>query len=288
MVVQGLGKPDSCLVKLTGVYNSLKPAERAAAEYILQNKEEVIHLSITDLAERSGTSDATIMRLCRRLECRGFQEFKIKLAQEIVPPLNSIHEDLEDGDDLWTMVGKVFQANVAAIQDTFRNLDKESFVRAINALASARRILFYGVASSGAVARDAEHKFIKTGIPCAAYSDVFLQATIASLLGPGDVVVGISHSGATKAVCNSVEIARNAGATTIAITQASKSPITRIADIVLYTYAKESAYRDEAVSSRIAQLCIIDSLCLAISAQRQDLMIENLKRTRAAAATMRY
>ena len=151
----------SCLVKLANILAELHDAERRAAQLINSNPAGVIHCSITELAERSGTSEATIVRLCKGLGCKGFQDLKIRLAQEVVAPSYQMYEAIEKEDDSVTIKDKVFDSQVRALCDSLKVLDDDAFIRTVRALFSARHVEFYGTGGSGAIALDARHKFLK-------------------------------------------------------------------------------------------------------------------------------
>ncbi|GGF22890.1 hypothetical protein GCM10010954_22110 [Halobacillus andaensis] len=158
--------------------------------------------------------------------------------------------------------------------------DNDELNKAVEVIAEASFIEFYGSGGSGTVALDAHHKLLKLGIKSFAYNDSTLQAMSASVLSEKDVVIGISHTGATKEVLNALKLAKDAGATVICITNSSKSPITKISDIVLQTASKETLFRTDAISSRIAQLTIIDILVASIANQKYDYYLNNLQKTR--------
>jgi len=269
-------------------YSSLKPAEKRLADYIIEHEREVIHLSITELAEKSGVSETTVIRFCRHLGYEGYQDFKIRVAQKMVPSLTNIHEDLEEGDRPLAVARKVFNANIKAIQDTLRILDEDVFEKAVQALVSASRIVFIGEGGSGVVAKDAEYKFIRLGIPTYSNTDPYMKLATATLMGPKEVMVGISHSGSTKSTVEAVSLAKQHGATTICITQYQKSPITKVSDIVLPVFSKEVEYRSEATGSRIAQLCLIDSLYVEVAHRLGEKSWENIRKIREAQVGLRF
>jgi len=130
----------------------------------------------------------------------------------------------------------------------------------VEAIAAANHVYFIGVGTSGPNTLDAYNKFFRLGIPCSAHTDSHLQAMVISMVIREDVVIAITHSGGTKDPVYTLELARKRGATTIAITNFSRSPISRIADIVLYTASSETRFRAEALESRIAQVAIVDTL----------------------------
>lgn len=277
-----------CLVRLRGILPSLTSAESRVATYILENSDQIIHLSITELAELAKSAEATAFRLCKRLGYGGYQAFKIALASDLVKPLENIHQEITPGDNLSTIAAKVFHSNIEALQDTLTLVRDEILEKAVDALHKAERIEFYGLGGSAPIALDAFHKFMRVGIPCIALTDPHLQVISARLLKPGSVVFAISHSGSNRDIVESLAIARKAGAITICLTNYPKSPVTKQSDICLLSSSKESHYRSEAMSSRIAQLSIMDTLFVGVSLRRQDILLENLQKIREVIALKRF
>lgn len=281
-------KVPGSFVRLQGAYSGLRAAEQRVADFILKAPEELIYLTVTELAERTNTSESTVVRLCQKIGYKGYQEFKIVLARDLVEPTSAIYAAIEAEDDLATIKTKVFQANAQALRDTIEVLDDEELSKAVNALASARRIDLYGVGGSGPLALDAYHKFIKLGLQAVALSDGDLMAMSSALLGPGDVALGISHTGASRDVTDALGRAKANGATTIGITHRPTSPITKVSDITLVTAAKQTAFRSDASSSRIAQLTIIDTLYVGVAHRAHGRSLQMIERTREATAAKRY
>ena len=253
------------LLHIRSAYPTFRPAERKVADAILENPGQVIHLSITDLAGEAGVSDATVVKFCKRLGYKGFQEFKILLAQDVVIKQAPIYGEIELDDDVDTIKEKIFQANITALQDTAQVLSKNELEPAVQAIGDAGEIHFYGMGASGIVALDAEQKFSRIGLRASAFVDAHAQLTRAALLEPGDVAVGLSYSGETLEVVEVLEAARSAGALTIAITNYSASAVADAADLVLLTASQEDILRSGAISSRIAQLSVIDTLFIAVA-----------------------
>ena len=266
--------------RINAAMSKLRDSEKKIIEFIEQNQDEIIHLSITEVAERSETSESSVVRLCKRLGYKGFQDLKINLAKEVIAPEKQIHEVIEKGDDVVMIKKKVFQSNIQALYDSIEVCDDGQLKKAVDAIANARLIEFYGTGGSGAVALDAHHKLLKLGIKSFTYSDPVLQAMSASVLTKLDVVIAISHTGSNTDVLDALKIAKDAGATIICITNSSKSPITKISDIVLQTASKETLFRTDAISSRIAQLTIIDILVASVATQQYELYYSNLQKTR--------
>ncbi len=281
-------KVPGCFVRIQGTYSSLRTAEQRVADFILKYPEDLIYLTVTELAERTNTSESTVVRLCQKIGYKGYQEFKIMLARDLVEPTNEIYAQIEPGDSLTTIKAKVFQANAQALRDTIEVLQDDQLERAVHSIARARKVDIYGVGGSGPLALDAYHKLLKLGIPASALSDGDMMAMSASTLDENDVALGISHTGATRDVCDALERAKANGACTICITHRSTSPITKFADIKLYTAAKTTAFRSDASSSRIAQLTIIDTLYVGVALNDYDRSLDQIGKTREATAQKRY
>jgi RpiR family carbohydrate utilization transcriptional regulator len=281
-------KVPGSFVRLQAAYSGLRAAEQRVADFILKHPDELIYLTVTELAERTNTSESTVVRLCQKIGYKGYQEFKIVLARDLVEPATEIYAAIEPGDDLPTVKNKVFQANAQALRDTIEVLDDDQLQRAVAALSAARRLEIYGVGGSGPLALDAYHKFLKLGLQSIALSDGDLMAMSSSLLGPEDVALGISHTGASRDVTDALGRAKAHGATTICITHRQSSPITKVSNIVLVTAAQQTAFRSDASSSRIAQLTIIDTLYVGVAHENHERSLRMIERTREATAAKRY
>ncbi|TRY27558.1 MurR/RpiR family transcriptional regulator [Brevibacillus sp. LEMMJ03] len=279
---------ESVLAKLRAVYSQLSSKEQQVAGYILEHASDIVHLSITELSELCECADATVFRLCRRLGFRGYQAFKIALASEVTNPKQAIYQEINlEDDDVLSIAGNIFAANMETLRDTLHILNREELSAIIDWLAGAKRIEFYGSGGSAAIAQDAYHKFMRTGIPCIHHSDAHYQVMSASLLQEGDVVVGISHSGSNKDILEALRVAKDAGAKTIGITSYGKSPLVKLADCCLYTTSRETVFRTEALSSRLAQLFLIDLLYVAVSLRREAQTVENIQHIREAISLKR-
>lgn len=253
------------LLRMEAMRDSLGQAEKKVVDYILENPEKVIYLSVAGLAESSGVSDATVVRTCRKLGLSGYQDFKVTLAQDIVTPMQSIHEEISEDDSASVIVDKVFQGTMQALTLTHDSLDVDAVVKAVDAITNARRVIILGMGSSHSVAVDLQHKLLRLGIDAVAFTDSHMQTITASLLTKEDVVFAISHSGSSKDVVDNTKLAKSNGAVTISMTSIGSSPLSKITDIQLYTASKETRYRIVALSSRIAQEAIIDTLYTLIA-----------------------
>lgn len=266
----------------------LRRSEVKVAEFIPEHAQEVVHFSLSELAERVGVSEPTVMRFCRSLGFSGWQTFKIHLAQATIPQVRNIHESIEESDPPPELVAKVCRANIAAIEETLNVLDFKAVERAIDALAAAEKVIFHGFGGSAAVAMDAHHKFFRTSIPCEYIVDAHMAIMGAAMMNERQVFLAISHSGASRDVVEVLKVAAEAGATTIAIVSHSKSPVSKIADVTLRVAAQETDVKFEPMASRIAQLCIVDILTVGVELRHKDEFYANLAKTRAALASKRF
>lgn len=277
-----------CLLRIKSAVEMFKPAEKAVAAYVLSHPEQVMNMSVSEAARDIEVGESTVIRFCRALGYKGYQEFKLRLAQDLVEPVEFIHENISFADNSIELAQKVFQTNIKAVEDTSRVLDPEMIEVAARALAGARKVDIYGVGYSSFTALDAKLKLARLGLIADAYGDAHLQAMAAASLAKGDVAVGISHSGSTKDVVDALNAARKCGAITISITNFSPSPITRISDLVLLTASPESPLGGEVLTSRIAQLCVIDVLSVALAVELGERCLDLIKKTSEAVKKKRY
>lgn len=250
---------ESILHKIRSLYTQMGPGEKRIADFTLRQTADVLTCSISDLARRCGVGDATLVRFSRRLGFGGFQAFKLQLAAEL-GSTSSLGREIERTDSCY----EIFQKQLREIELTLKNtesvLDKAVMERAALALMSAPRIAVFGLGNSAAVATDMAHKLLRVGLSAQACCDNHLQAIIASHLSRGCVAVGISHSGASRDIVEALQLARAAGATTLCLTNHGDSPILVVSDMALFTKAEETSRSLLALSSRLAQLAIIDAI----------------------------
>ncbi len=269
-------------------YDNLRRSERKVADSVLANAEQIIHYSVSQLAEEARVSDPTVIRFCRSLGFKGFQDFKIRLAQSVVPTVRTIHESVDENSEPPDLVQRVFEANIDAIRSTLKTLDFSTVGAVVDALTHANRIIFHGLGGSAAVAMDAYHKFFRIGIPCVWLDDVHMALMAASMMKPREVFVVISHSGASRDVVETAEVAAATGATTVAIVSYSKTPLAKVVNHTLRVGSAEIDFRFEPMASRIAQLSVIDVLSVGVSLKRSDEVIGNLSKSRRALARKKF
>lgn len=273
------GPVDNALTRIRLGYANMPSRARNIADFVLREPGLVVAMSITELAERVGVSEGSIINFCRKIGLTGFQQMKLSLAQEIVQPVQFIHEDLHPGDGTETVCRKVFHSGIQALRDTLTVLDPDRLDRAAEIIRAAKRVEIYGIGSSAPIADDAHYRMLRIGIDAKAVTDSHVQAISASRTGKDVAVLTISHSGATHETVNATRLAHEAGAPTIVVTNFSRSPIHAVADVLLFTMARETRFRTEAMASRIAQLCVIDALIAKLALSDYDNAAKTLRET---------
>ncbi|MBI4666596.1 MAG: MurR/RpiR family transcriptional regulator [Nitrospinae bacterium] len=265
--------------RIRGVVPSLQPAERRVAEYVLAHGEDLLAQSVGEVAAAADVSEATVIRFCRTARFLGFADLKIALARELVTPIASaIHEDITEKDDTATLARKVFGANIQTLNDTLSVVDAKAVDKAVDMLAGAGRILVIGVGTSAPIAMDAYTKFMRLGLSVTVQTDAHLMMMEAALLSKGDMIFAISHSGSTKDPVETIKAGKGAGARAVAVTNSFLSPIAKASDVALITASKETRFRSEALSSRIAQASILDLLYVALGMRDRKRTLSCIRR----------
>ncbi|MFL0251853.1 MurR/RpiR family transcriptional regulator [Clostridium neuense] len=255
------------LIRIKEIINDLNPSEKKIAEYILKTPKEISDLSIKDLADKSGSSQSAVVRLCKILGYKGYKEFRITIAKDTAKANKdeNMYNDINPQDDIDTIIKNISYNNKKSIDNTVEVLSKEALEKAVKVISKADKVDFYGVGASYLIALDAFQKFTRINKNVRATSDTHLQIEFASNLKKGDVAVAISYSGETKDTFESIEVAKNAGATTISITKFGSNSISNLCDINLFVLSPEITFRSGAMSSRIAQLNVVDILFTSVA-----------------------
>ncbi|HYF88339.1 MurR/RpiR family transcriptional regulator [Azospirillum sp.] len=273
------------LARIAAVRDQIRPSERKLADYAMAHPGDVINLSMAELAERVGVSEPTVARFCSALGCRGFREFKIKLAQDIAGGMPFLHQDLSVDGELnadggvpgAVLAGKLFDRTIATLMQVRNNLPADAVDRAADVLATSRRIEFYGSGNSGTVAEDIQRKFFRLGIPTVAYTDSHIYFASALTLTQGDAVVAVSSTGRTRDILDAVQNARKAGADVIALTR-SGTPLAEMATVSLVADIADDFDIHSPMTVRIAHLVLGDILSIAVALRMGDTLQERLKR----------
>ena len=239
-------------------YDSFSKSEKKIADFLMENPHSILPLYITDLAEKCGTSEATVVRFSKHLGFKGYQQLKIAIAQE--SQSRPINENITPNDSAGDIFQKVCEDIYCSLEKTKRTINSEKLDACCKKILLADRVLVFGLGNSASIAQDASHKIFRLGLNAQAYTDNHMQAIASAHTNKNCVVIGISHSGASKDIVQAMQTAKQNGATTIAITNLNKSPIDKVSDIILSTVSDETNYRILGLSSRIAQLAIVDTI----------------------------
>jgi DNA-binding MurR/RpiR family transcriptional regulator len=256
------------LPRIRSLLPSLSPSDARVARAVLDDPAGAVTATAEALARRAKTSSSTVVRCCQRMGFRGYRHLQFSLVGEVrTQPLH--HGDIVDADPMGTVLLKVFAAAAHTVAEGVRTVDHDRFEKAVKAIAAARHVLFVGVGTSAPLAQDAAYRFRTIGVQADAPADVHVQHVASRLLRRGDVCVAITHTGATRETVMTLRAARDVGATTIAVTSFARSSISRFADMVLVSGGPEQSFRHEAMASRLAHLCLLDALYVAVAMRSQ-------------------
>ena len=251
-------------IHIHGMQDSLPRACRQICAYILENPSQVLQLSVHDLAQRSGTSDATVIRLCRLVGFDGYRAFLISLSSALTSAERQQEggrfTDIQADAPMTSIIDNISRANQQSIRDTLKVRDAALLEAAVQRLARAEHIIFCGLGASGLVCMDAEQKLMRIGKNCRAYVDGHAQLTAAALMGPGDAAFLVSNSGETTDILDTLALLNENGVCTISLSRYGRNPLAEGSDIPLYISTPEIPFRSGAMGSRIAMLNVIDIL----------------------------
>jgi RpiR family transcriptional regulator, carbohydrate utilization regulator len=267
------------LEKITQHNAAFSKSERKVAEVILANPQTAIHSSIATLAKMANVSEPTVNRFCRRLDTKGYPDFKLHLAQSLAngTPYVNRHVEEHDGPEEYTK--KIFESTMASLEVARQSVDIQTINRVVDLLTQAQKISFFGLGASASVAHDALNKFFRFNVPVVYFEDILMQRMSCMNCTEDDVVVLISHTGRTKSLVEIAQIARSNDATVVGITS-KDSPLGRECNLVLSLDVPEDTDMYMPMASRIAQLTLIDILATGFTLRRGNKFRENLKRVK--------
>jgi RpiR family transcriptional regulator, carbohydrate utilization regulator len=253
------------LLKIRSLYESLSQTQRQLADYILDHGDDIPFLSVHGLARAAGVSVATISRFAREVGHNDFKEFKTQLGKDSLASVAGIYRAITRGDSDEDVIEKVFLGNIKSLEETLKIVNRDDLIRAARTIAISERTVFLGVGSSGNIARDAALRFAHLDVQAEAYCDSYEILVHAARIKKGDVAFGISHTGRSTTTVEALELATSNGATAIGMSNFLKSPLHEKSSIFLCTSFPESRVEAAALSSLIAQTCLIDVLYLLVA-----------------------
>ncbi|MEU7908397.1 MurR/RpiR family transcriptional regulator [Actinoplanes sp. NPDC049118] len=278
------GESGGLLVRLRIEGPTMPEALAKIAEAILGDPETAAHASIVDLAERSGTSTATVTRFSRALGFKGYANLRVAVATETGRAEQArwetdISGDISPTDPLGNVLDVITAADTRAIQATAAGLDTTAIERVAAAIAAAGRVEIFGLGSSGTAGSEMAFRLERIRIPVRYRADTHTALTNAALLGPGDVAIGLSHSGRTREAIETLAEAADHGALTVAVTSFARSPLAEVADVVFTTSVHETTFRLAALSALHSQLLILDLIYVAVAQRTYERTTEALELT---------
>jgi DNA-binding MurR/RpiR family transcriptional regulator len=276
---------DAVLARTRAMLPNLPTALQRVGEQVLSAPAGVARSTILETAERSGTSPATVTRFCRALGLPGYADLRLAMAEETGRSSSvagweiDIGREINPTDPLDRVASLVATAEIRAIQETVAQLDLGAVDHAAEAIDKAGRVDLYGVGGSTLVAGKMQLNLHRIGVPTWVWGDVHSGLTSSVLLKPGDVAIGISHSGATQETLEMLSVAASSGATTVALTNVPDSPLVEVADIVLTTATHETTFRPAPMASRLPQIIVLDLVYVAVAQRRHEQTIAALRIT---------
>ncbi len=250
--------------KVESYYPALTKSEKKVADYILANFEDIMYLSVTELAELASVGETTIFRFCKKLDFKGYPEFKLLIAQDIV----NLEKVDESKSSSFTSIIK--ESIITEVNECYQTLDEAVLGDAIEVLSHSERVFFFGVGSSGITAMTAKERFMRIGFLTDVATDAHRMNMVSSVLSEKDTIVAFSLSGATSDVLESLTIAKENGVNVIVATSYVKSPMTKVADLVLQTSGKSNLIEGGSLANSISQLFIVDLFVTGIMLLDKD------------------
>ncbi len=275
------------LEKIANEIDTFSKSERKVAEVILASPSTVIHASIAALAKQANISEPTVNRFCRRLDTKGYPDFKLHLAQSLANGTPYVNRHVDENDTADEYTAKIFESTMANLDLARKSLSPNLINRAVDLLTQANKISFFGLGASAVVAHDAQNKFFRFNVPVVYFDDILMQRMSAINSTQGDVVIVISHTGRTKSLVEVAHLAKENDATVIGITSAG-SPLAKECHIILSVDVAEDTDLYMPMSSRIAQLMLIDILATGFTLRRGAKFRDNLKKVKDSLRSSRF
>jgi len=272
---------------LTDALPGLIKSERKVAEAILSDPESATGSSIASLAKRANVSEPSVNRFCKRFNTAGFPDFKLKLAKSLVSGVRFVNRNVDPNDTVESYTPKIFDSTINDLALIRDSIDHSVVNAVVDQLIQAKRVYFFGLGTSGSVARDAENKFFRFNLPVSFHDDVLMMRMLASTGSAGDVFFVISHTGRTKEIIDIAEIASKNGATVIALTSSS-SPLTAVSSIALEVDVPENTDEYMAMTSRIVHLVVLDVLATGFTLRRGPDFLPHLEKIKNSLKPTRY
>lgn len=255
----------SCIYRIKENMHTYTDTEKRIAEYILENKDEVVNFSSQHFAKEINSSAAAIVRFSKKIGYNGFTHLKVELARDHSEEEQSFDKLIKEEDTIETMVRKSHYSNHRTFDNTYKLLNLEVLDASIAAISNARRIYLLGIGGSGIVCQDLYHKFVRIDADVVYFDDFHLEMSSLTHITENDVTIALSYSGQTREIIMAQKLAQDKGATTIAITQVGRNELSKNSDFVINIPKEESEVRLGSIASRFSMLAISDLLYLGVA-----------------------
>jgi RpiR family carbohydrate utilization transcriptional regulator len=266
-----LGSPREVQARVRAHLSGLQAADARVARVIVEHPNVVIYKSASEVGELAEVSSATVVRCAQKMGFKGFHDLKLALANELaVFEQARATQRAVGGDPRIAALAEITQAGAESVRDAAALVDPETFDAVVDAIAGARRVVFFGVGTSAPLCQDAAYRFAAIGVLAEAPVDAHVQHVVARLMSDEDVCVVVSHSGSTRETLSAARAASDAGAATVGITSFATSPLTELVDHAIVAGSRELALRLEAMASRLAHLAMLDALLVAVAGRDQS------------------
>ena len=256
--------------QIFSIYDSLYYAEKKDADYLIAHQEDVINMSVSELAQNCDTSQATIIRFCKKIGCGGFHQLKLKLAGEQSRQEEPVASNEINIDNMEQSLHNIMTSKVEEIKATFHNFDKKDLRQVVDAVLKADLIEFAAMGNTIPIAMDGTYKFNQLGLHAVTSPIWETQEAFARTMKEGDVFFAISASGASKRLIRMAEIVKKRGGVTVVITNQSRAPLTEICDHVIITATREHVFYDQVSFTRMAAMAVIDTLFMLLLSTKDD------------------
>lgn len=264
--------------KIKNMYSGFHRVEKRIADYILAHPDTVADKSMTEIAEALHIAPSSVIRFSKILGYEGYRDMRLAFAKHTSVKVNgTVFANIEASDPPQVLIEKVFHQSIEALQSTLSFLPVDAMTQAIDMMDRASKLLFIGVGSSAPLAQDIAYRLCRVGFPASAVTDPHMARIYASMLSEDCAAVGISHTGRSVETVSAVEAAKGAGAKTISVTSFLHSPLTAVCDVNLTIVSSETAVLNEAISSRIAQIAVLDSLYVGLAMRHSDEIAERVQ-----------
>ncbi|HBM76350.1 MAG TPA: MurR/RpiR family transcriptional regulator [Clostridiaceae bacterium] len=258
-------------IEVSKYYSQFTKSEKIIADYIEKDPGTIGEMTLSDLSTLLNVGEATIIRFCRKIGFKGFQDFKFAVA---VAEVNN-----DNTSNVLSFQDNIENNIVRTIQNTKNNINDDILYKAISMINNTANIFLYGVGFSGYIAKIAEGRFLRVGKRTKAVCDPHFQCMQSSISNENDLIIGISLSGTTKDIIESLTIAREANAKIIVVTSNKQSKLTKLADCVLLTAKKENPLLGGSFSGMMSQMFALDMLCTGYALLNQKNSIKYMEKT---------